>query len=73
MKKHVVARISQGKIGSKDSLGKVEILLQLKCGRPGGGGQGFRTLADKGGGGGSKMVKILRTSFMYGPLWFFLI
>ena len=32
MQKHVVARISQGKIGSKDSLGKVEILLQLKCG-----------------------------------------
>ena len=30
----MVARISQGKIGSKDSLGKVEILLQLKCGRP---------------------------------------
>ena len=41
MQKHVVAKISQGKIGSKDSLGKVEILLQLKCGRPGGGSKDF--------------------------------
>ena len=45
MHKHAVARISQGKIGSIDSLGYVEILLQLKCGRPGG---HFRT---RGGGG----------------------
>ena len=47
----------------------VEIAKILKCGRPGGGG-GSSVISDtpgRGGEGGSKKGKFLRTSFMDGP------
>ena len=47
----------------------------LRCGRPGGGGGGVSVISDtpgRGGEGGSKKGKFLRTSFMDGPLLFYL-
>ena len=43
----------------------------LRCRRPGGGGGGWSVISDtpgRGGRGGSKKVKFLRTSFMDDPL-----
>ena len=44
-----------------------EIAKKLKCGRPGGGWSVISDTPGRGGEGGSKKGKFLRTSFMDGP------
>ena len=46
-------------------LGECKVNFKIEDVRGGGGGQGFGTPEDEGG--GSKSGQILRTSFMYGP------